>query len=64
MKIVDGLKARFPKLYPTVLAVAVLGSVGGYTAYERLAGDCCYPGASCCHPGAACCAKHKAQAQR
>lgn len=58
MKIVDDLKARFPKLYPALLAVTVLGAVGGYEAYNRFAGDCCYPGAACCHPGAACCTKH------
>ena len=52
------LKARFPKLYPVVAAVAILGTIGGAAAYERLSGDCCYPGAACCHPGAACCAAH------
>jgi len=61
MKLLNDLKARFPKLYPAALAITVLAGLGGYTVYQRFADDCCYPGASCCHPGAACCAaRHKA----
>jgi len=64
MKFLTDLKARFPKLYPTALALAVLGGLGGYAAYERFAGDCCELGAPCCHPGAACClARHKSHQQ-
>ncbi|HVJ88834.1 MAG TPA: hypothetical protein VM580_03460 [Labilithrix sp.] len=55
----NDLKARFPKLFPTVVAVVALGGVGSYAAYERLSADCCHAGASCCHQGAACCARHK-----
>lgn len=58
MTFLRNLKTRFPKLFPAVAAAVVLGSVGGAFAYEKLSGDCCYPGAACCKPGAACCAKH------
>ncbi|HEY0465933.1 MAG TPA: hypothetical protein VGC79_17085, partial [Polyangiaceae bacterium] len=54
------LKSRFPRLFPTLLAVVTIGSAGSYAAYERFADDCCAPGSACCHPGAACCARHHA----
>jgi hypothetical protein len=56
MKFVKNLKARFPWLYHALAAAIVLGSAGGYAAYERLAGDCCYVGSPCCYPGSPCCA--------
>ena len=62
MSMYRSLKARFPKLFPIMTAVAALGLVGGLAAWERRANaaeSCCYPGAPCCHPGAACCAAHK-----
>jgi len=64
MKMLDDLKARFPKLFPALAAVVALAGVGAYATYERLSGDCCYPGASCCHPGAECCARHHKVAQQ
>ncbi len=61
MTILQNVKARFPKLFSALAAVAVLGTAGGYAAHAY-AGDCCYAGSPCCHPGAACCAsRHKAQ---
>jgi hypothetical protein len=66
MRMISDLKARFPKLFSVVAAVAALGAIGGASLYERSArasGDCCYPGSPCCHPGAACCAKHKQAGQ-
>jgi hypothetical protein len=56
-------KARFPRLFPVLAAVAALSAVGGAALYERSARDCCVPGASCCHPGAACCKGHQQQAK-
>jgi hypothetical protein len=62
MKMFEGLKRRFPKLFPVAAVVGVLSGIGGIAAYERLAsGECCAPGASCCQPGAACCNQHKQQ---
>ena len=66
MRLVADLKARFPRLFPFVTAVALIGSIGGIAAYERYANageSCCYPGSPCCHPGAACCAKHRQAAR-
>ena len=60
MKLIHDLKARFPKLVPSLIALAAVSSLGGYAAYQRLSDDCCQPGAACCHPGAACCLRHKA----
>jgi len=37
----------------TGLLLVTLGA-GGMKVYDRVAGDCCWPGASCCHPGAPC----------
>lgn len=48
----------------TGLLVATLLGAGGVKAYERLAGDCCQPGASCCHPGSSCCHHSKQVAQQ
>ncbi len=56
MDMLNRLKARFPKLYPAMTAVVLLGSAGGFAVHERIASQsCCHPGAACCHPGAACC---------
>ncbi len=61
MNIVRDLKARFPKLLPTLIALVAVGSLGSYAAYQRFSDDCCHPGAPCCQPGAACCLKHQAK---
>ena len=58
MKFITDLRSRFPRLFPTLLGVVLVGSAGGYVAYEQLADDCCALGAPCCHPGAACCSRH------
>jgi hypothetical protein len=66
MRLLDDLKARFPRLFSAASLAIALGVVGGIAAYERHAnaGDsCCYPGAACCHPGAACCAGHRQAAK-
>ena len=58
MRLVRDLKARFPKLFPDVIGVLALGTIGGVAAYERSArasDSCCYPGSPCCHPGSPCC---------
>ena len=60
MKFITDLRARFPRLFPSMLVLVTLGSAGSYVAYERLTDDCCYPGSPCCHPGAACCLRHHA----
>ncbi|MET0792824.1 MAG: hypothetical protein ABW061_14990 [Polyangiaceae bacterium] len=61
MKFITALKSRFPRLFPTLLAVVTIGSAGSYAAYQHLSDDdCCTPGAACCHPGAACCLRHHA----
>jgi hypothetical protein len=59
MNLIARLKAAFPKLFPALAAVAVLGTAGGYAAHSYLRGDCCHPGSSCCYPGSPCCAGHK-----
>ena len=61
MNLLSNLKARFPRLMPTLIALVAVGSLGSYAAYERYSEDCCELGAPCCHPGAACCLKHKAK---
>ncbi|MGO9835017.1 MAG: hypothetical protein ACLP1X_12455 [Polyangiaceae bacterium] len=48
----------------TGLLVATLLGAGGTKVYERLAGDCCQPGASCCFPGSPCCHGHHRVAAR
>jgi hypothetical protein len=49
------LHARFPKLFPVMTAVVLLGGAGGAAAYERLSHSCCSAGAACCYPGSPCC---------
>lgn len=56
MTLFQKLKARLTK--GPILAILVLGTVGGVAAQQYMEDDCCYPGAPCCHPGAACCARH------
>ncbi len=60
MRILDRLKARYPKLVPVLTATLALATVGGIAAYERRASaeSCCSAGAACCKPGAACCKGH------
>jgi hypothetical protein len=48
----------------TGLLLATLLGVGGMTAYQRLTGDCCYPGSPCCYPGSPCCHGHQATPPR
>ena len=48
----------------TGLLLALIAGMGGMTAYERLTGDCCKPGASCCYPGSPCCHGHDKVAER
>jgi hypothetical protein len=65
MQMIANLKRRFPRLFPVVTLVGVLGGIGGIAAYEKLAkADCCAPGASCCFPGSPCCnGAHKTAAK-
>jgi hypothetical protein len=64
MKMLETLKARFPRIVPTLIALSAVTALGGAAAYQKLADDdCCELGAPCCHPGAACCAKHHAKQQ-
>jgi len=60
MKFIAGLKSRFPRFFPVLLALVTVGSAGSYAAYRHFSDDCCYPGSPCCHPGAACCLRHNA----
>lgn len=48
------IRAHWSKISTGLLLAAVLGT-GAAVAHERLAGDCCHPGAACCVPGASCC---------
>jgi hypothetical protein len=58
---VSSLRTNWTRIATGLLVAAVIG-LGGAKAYERLAGDCCQPGAACCHPGSPCChAKQLAQ---
>jgi len=60
MKFLSDLKARLPRLFPTLIALVAVGGAGSYAAYQHFADDCCELGAACCHPGAACCLRHHA----
>ena len=60
MKFLSDLKARLPRLAPTLIALVAVGSAGSYAAYQHFADDCCQLGSACCHPGAACCLRHHA----
>jgi hypothetical protein len=53
------LKALVVKLLPALTAVAILGTVGGYSVHEYMSGGCCHAGMACCHPGSPCCAGHR-----
>lgn len=54
------IRTHWSKISTGLLLATFIG-VGGVKLYERLAGDCCQPGASCCQPGASCChGKHVA----
>lgn len=64
MTMLERLKARFPRIVPTLLMATAVSALGGFAAYREVSNDdCCQPGAACCHPGAACCAKHHAKQQ-
>jgi len=60
MKFLSDLKARLPRLFPTLIALVAVGGAGSYAAYQHFADDCCELGAACCRPGAACCLRHHA----
>jgi uncharacterized protein (DUF779 family) len=58
------LKALLVRFLPALAAVAVLGTVGGYSAHEYLTGGCCHAGSPCCYPGSPCCGGHAVPGQR
>jgi hypothetical protein len=49
------LKALLTRFLPALAAVAVLGTVGGFSAHEYMTGGCCHAGSPCCYPGSPCC---------
>jgi hypothetical protein len=51
------MKIDWQRMVTVTLAVLSLG-MGGALAYDKLAGDCCKPGAACCVPGSPCCHEH------